>query len=121
MHHGDEAKTQHQFAAQTAWDDTMAESMVNYLAQHPDRQIIHMAGRFHVAEGLGTASRIKARNSALDVVMVTPVTETSRLSEQAPDYRVSVMPLPEGYVNKDKMMAAIKGIHGRNNDLKCYE
>jgi len=63
MHHGDEAKTQHQFAAQTTWDDTMAESMVNYLAQHPDKQIIHMAGRFHVAEGLGTASRIKARNS----------------------------------------------------------
>ncbi|WP_036818828.1 ChaN family lipoprotein, partial [Photobacterium sanctipauli] len=29
MHHGDEEKTKRQFAAQTAWDDTMAESMVN--------------------------------------------------------------------------------------------
>ncbi|PSW04058.1 ChaN family lipoprotein [Photobacterium lipolyticum] len=121
MHHGDEAKTQHQFAAQTAWDDTMAESMVNYLAQHPGKQIIHVAGRFHVAEGLGTASRIKARNPGLDVVMVTPVTETSRLSAQAPDYRVNVMPLPEDYVNKDNMMAAMKGLHGRNYDLKCHK
>ncbi|MDX1304311.1 ChaN family lipoprotein [Photobacterium sp.] len=121
MHHGEEAKTQHLFAAQTAWDDTMAESMVNYLAQHPGRQIIHVAGRFHVAEGLGTAARIKARNSGLDIVMVTPVTDTSRLSAQAPDYRVSVMPLPEDYVNKDNMMAAMKGLHGRNNALKCYK
>jgi len=121
MHHGDEAKTQNQFAAQTAWDDTMAESMVNYLAQHPGRQIIHLAGRFHVAEGLGTASRIKARNSGLNVVMVTPVTETSRLSAEAPDYRVSVMPLPKKYVNNDKMMAAMKRLYGRNNDLKCHK
>ncbi|PSU50832.1 hypothetical protein C9J12_02325 [Photobacterium frigidiphilum] len=120
MHHGDEAKTQRQFAAQTAWDDTMAESMVNYLAKHPGKQIIHVAGRFHVAEGLGTASRIKARNPELNVVMVTPVTEQSNIAEDAPDYRVNVMPLPKGYVSKDKMMAAMKGISGRNKELKCY-
>ncbi|MGF1733180.1 ChaN family lipoprotein [Photobacterium kasasachensis] len=120
MHHGDEARTQRQFAAQTTWDDTMAESMVNYLALHPNRQIIHVAGRFHVAEGLGTASRIRARNPELNVMMVTPVTASSTLAESAPDYRVEVMALPQSYIDNDKMMAAMSKIHGRNKTLKCY-
>jgi uncharacterized iron-regulated protein len=121
MHHGDENKTQQQFVAQTAWDDTMAESMVNYLIENPGKQIIHVAGRFHVAEGLGTASRIKSRNPNLKVVMVTPVTEASGISAAAPDYRISVMALPENYVNKDKMTIMMKGLHDRNNNLKCYK
>ncbi|KLV09287.1 hypothetical protein ABT56_03610 [Photobacterium aquae] len=121
MHHGDEAKTNRQFAAQTAWDDTMAESMVNYLALHPNTQIIHTAGRFHVAEGLGTASRILARNPALKVVMVTPITDESELSENAPDYTFKVMPLPTSYINKDKMKAAMNEIYSRNKGLQCYE
>ncbi|WP_198552888.1 ChaN family lipoprotein [Psychromonas sp. Urea-02u-13] len=120
MHHGDEVKTKQQFAAQTTWDDTMAESMVNYLAKHPGRQIMHVAGRFHVAEGLGIASRIKSRNANLNVVMITPVTETSSISPEAIDYRLSVMPLPKSYVNKDEMKLAMKGLHSRNKDLKCY-
>ncbi|WP_299021400.1 ChaN family lipoprotein [uncultured Photobacterium sp.] len=121
MHHGDEAKTQRQFAAQTAWDDTMAESMVNYLALQPGKQIIHIAGRFHVAEGLGTASRIQARNPDLEVIMVTPITDSSVLPESAPDYRVQVMPLPTNYVDRDKMMADMGRIHSRYTTLKCYE
>ncbi|KLV05323.1 hypothetical protein C9I92_21030 [Photobacterium ganghwense] len=120
MHHGDEAKTSRQFAAQTAWDDTMAESMVNYLTRHPGTQIIHTAGRFHVAEGLGTASRILARNPNLKVMMVTPVTTESPLAEGAPDYTFTVMPLPPGYVDEVKMMAAMKTIHSRNQSLQCY-
>lgn len=121
MHHGDETKTQRQFAAQTTWDDTMAESMVNYLALYPSKQIIHVAGRFHVAEGLGTASRIKARNPDLNVMMVTPVTEESELSDSAPDYRVQVMPLPTSYVDQDRMVAAMNKVHGRNKELQCYQ
>ncbi len=98
----------------------MAESMVNYLALHPTKQIIHVAGRFHVAEGLGTASRIAARNPDLNVMMVTPVTSESDLSESAPDFRVEVMALPKSYIDNDKMMAAMSKIHGRNNTLKCH-
>lgn len=121
MHHGDEAKHQRQFAAQTTWDDTMAESMVNYLALKPNRQIMHIAGNFHVEGGLGIASRIKRRNPQLKVMMVTPVTETSQLPESAPDYRVQVMPLPANYVDRDKMIEAMKKVHIRNKNLQCYE
>lgn len=121
MHHGDEEKTQRQFAAQTAWDDTMAESMVDYLALYPGKQIIHVAGRFHVAEGLGTASRITARNPDLNVMMVTPVTEKANVAEGAPDFTFKVMQLPTAYVDKNKMHAAMKEIYGRNKALKCYK
>ncbi|MBY5947942.1 ChaN family lipoprotein [Photobacterium rosenbergii] len=121
MHHGDEEKTKRQFAAQTAWDDTMAESMVDYLALHPGRQIIHVAGRFHVAEGLGTASRITTRNPDLKVMMVTPVTEKANVAEGSPDFTFEVMPLPTAYVDKDKMKAAMQQIYGRNKGLECYK
>lgn len=52
MHHGDADGNARRFAAQTSWDDTMAESMVDYLKQHPGRRIMHIAGNFHV-EGAG--------------------------------------------------------------------
>ncbi len=52
MHHGDADSNARRFAAQTSWDDTMAESMVDYLAKHPGQQIMHIAGNFHVEGGL---------------------------------------------------------------------
>ena len=54
MHHGDADSNARRFAAQTSWDDTMAESMVDYLAKHPGQQIMHIAGNFHVEGGLGS-------------------------------------------------------------------
>ncbi|CEO38413.1 ChaN family lipoprotein [Photobacterium kishitanii] len=121
MHHGNEAQTKRQFAAQTTWDDTMAETMVDYLKQHPQQQIIHVAGRFHTAEGLGTASRIKARNPKLKVMMVTPISDQVSLHAGAQDFTVKMQPLPQRYVQKDKMMAAMKAMGQRNSDLKCYK
>ncbi|MFA7258076.1 MAG: ChaN family lipoprotein, partial [Aeromonas bestiarum] len=35
LHHGDADGNARRFAAQTSWDDTMAESMVDYLRSHP--------------------------------------------------------------------------------------
>ncbi|MGF1687172.1 ChaN family lipoprotein [Photobacterium japonica] len=97
----------HLFAAQTTWDDTMAESMVNHLAQFPSRQILHIAGRFHVTQGLGLASRIAARNPALSVVMITPVTTETPLPDGAPDYTFTVQALPVRYINEKEMQQAM--------------
>ncbi|NAW64667.1 ChaN family lipoprotein [Photobacterium halotolerans] len=119
MHHGDPAQSERQFAAQTSWDDTMAESMVNYLRAHPGHQIMHVAGRFHTAEGLGTASRILSRNPALKVVMVTPVTADNPVAADAPDFQVEVMPLPPRYIQQANMKAAFAHIGKRNDTLQC--
>ncbi|HEY5715982.1 MAG TPA: ChaN family lipoprotein, partial [Psychromonas sp.] len=48
VHHGDEAQNSKQFAAQATWDETMAESIVHYLEQHPNKQVMHIAGKFHI-------------------------------------------------------------------------
>ncbi len=65
MHHGDADSNARRFAAQTSWDDTMAESMVDYLASHPGQQIMHIAGNFHVEGGseLPVASPAATRRS----------------------------------------------------------
>lgn len=119
MHHGDQAQTERQFAAQTAWDDTMAESMVDYLQTHPGHQILHVAGRFHTAEGLGTASRIAARHPGLKVVMVTPVTQDSPVAEGSPDFQVEVHPMPQRYVQEANMKAAFSNLKQRSSQLTC--
>ncbi|MGF1726273.1 ChaN family lipoprotein [Photobacterium nomapromontoriensis] len=120
MHHGDEATTHRQFAAQTAWDDTMAESIVNYLALFPNKQIIHLAGRFHVIEGLGIASRIHSRNPNLNIKMITPVTAQSPLTDHAPDYTFTIQPMPTSYINKAEMDAAMKTLFHQYHGVTCY-
>ena len=72
LHHGDADSNACRFAAQTSWDDTMAESMVDYLRSHPGQRIMHIAGNFHVEGGLGLASRIASRNPDLKVALVVP-------------------------------------------------
>ncbi len=58
MHHGNLAQTERQYAAQATWDETMAESIVNYLDVNPNKQVIHIAGKFHTQEGLGIKASI---------------------------------------------------------------
>ncbi len=46
-----QSKQKKQFAAQVTWDETMAESIVDYLASNPNQQVIHVAGKFHTEGG----------------------------------------------------------------------
>ncbi|WP_319782226.1 ChaN family lipoprotein [Oceanisphaera sp. IT1-181] len=72
-HHG-QAPSEQQFAAQTSWDDTMAESIADYLAQQPSHGVMLTVGRFHIAEGLGTVARLQQRNPKLKIALIYPVT-----------------------------------------------
>ncbi|WP_210444697.1 ChaN family lipoprotein, partial [Vibrio crassostreae] len=75
MHHGTPEQTEKQFAAQVTWDETMAESIVDYLASNPNKQVIHVAGKFHTEGGLGTAASILRRNPDLKIAIISPVEE----------------------------------------------
>ena len=118
MHHGDNDSNARRFAAQTAWDDTMAESMVTYLAAHPGRRIMHIAGNFHVEGGLGLASRIAARNPDLKVALVVPVTAPVKpTGGRSADIEVHLAPLPERWKNREEMkldMASLRQARGRD-------
>ncbi|EGA68422.1 uncharacterized iron-regulated protein [Vibrio sinaloensis DSM 21326] len=117
MHHGKPEQTEKQFAAQVTWDETMAESIVNYLAQNPSSQVMHIAGKFHTEQGLGTKASILKRNPNLKVVVVTPVAELD--NGFGDDYRLKVLAPPVRYVQMENRMAAYKNLKGRNDNLVC--
>ncbi|TQP92720.1 ChaN family lipoprotein [Vibrio cholerae] len=116
MHHGNLAQNENQYAAQVTWDETMAESIVRYLAANPERKVLHIAGMFHTQQGLGTAASILRRNPNLKVVIITPVGE---ISPQSDDYQLQVLTPPVRYVQKAHQAEAINALKNRNTDLVC--
>ena len=49
------------FQSQVLWDETMAQSVHEYLKSHPDYQMVVLAGSGHVAFGEGIPSRVRRR------------------------------------------------------------
>ena len=47
------------FQTQNLWDATMSWSVASYLKQHPKTKIMHIVGRFHTDEQLGTFAKFK--------------------------------------------------------------
>ena len=45
--------------AQTLWDATMAYAMAEHLLRTPDARIVHLTGRFHVAQRTGTPDALR--------------------------------------------------------------
>ncbi len=121
MHHGDEKQNGRHFAAQVTWDETMAESIVRYLERHPNKQIMHIAGKFHIENGLGTAASIQARAPHLKVVIVTPVSVGDALDKASDDYHLQVLAPPKRFVKKANMMASFKKLSERNKKLECIK
>ncbi|WP_191116155.1 ChaN family lipoprotein [Vibrio alginolyticus] len=116
MHHGKPEQTEKQFAAQVTWDETMAESIVSYLDANPGAQIVHVAGKFHTEQGLGTAASIFSRNPSLKVVVISP---TDNVLSDNTDYQLEVLAPPVRYVQDAHRMAAYQHLTKRNNDLQC--
>ena len=116
MHHGKPEQTEKQFAAQVTWDETMAESIVSYLDDNPGAQVVHVAGKFHTEQGLGTAASILSRNPSLKVIVISP---TDNVLSDNTDYQLEVLAPPVRYVQDAHRMAAYQHLTKRNNDLQC--
>ncbi|NRB66185.1 MAG: ChaN family lipoprotein [Vibrio sp.] len=116
MHHGKPEQTEKQFSAQVTWDETMAESMIHYLEQNPSKQIIHLAGKFHIEDGLGTKASILSRKPDLNVVVITP---TEDVISDSRDYQLKVLAPPERYVQMENQIKAYHSLTKRNQDLSC--
>ncbi|MEA3499464.1 MAG: ChaN family lipoprotein [Candidatus Marinimicrobia bacterium] len=61
------------YAAQCLKDDTMAESILEYLQNHPEAFVIHFNGNFHSEYHLGTANKLKLLNNNLKIAVISPV------------------------------------------------
>ncbi len=116
MHHGTQTQNDNQFAAQATWDETMAESIVNYLIDHPDSQVMHIAGKFHVEEGLGIKASIKRRAPKLNVMVISPVGEITLTN---PDYQLHVLPPPARYIQQENRIKAIHAMMHHSDEMSC--
>ena len=79
------------FAAQSAWDDTMAWQASEYLAARPDQVLVIIVGDFHAAYGGGLPDRLKARG-VRNILVISQVNAYGMSDEEvhkllAPDPR----------------------------------
>ncbi len=61
------------FQAQVLWDETMAESVDTFLKNHPDYQIVVLAGSGHLAFGSGIPKRAARRNGLDYAILLNDV------------------------------------------------
>ena len=85
-------KLEHFFEAQCLRDQTMADSIAAYLDSRPYRQplIVHLCGKFHSDEGLGTVSRLLGLRplTQVGVVSTRSVEHPSKWKPQAADRKL---------------------------------
>jgi uncharacterized iron-regulated protein len=58
------------FRSQSLWDDSMAASMVDFRAEHPNHRILFIVGGFHVTRGEGTITKYAMRRGKDDVRLI---------------------------------------------------
>jgi uncharacterized iron-regulated protein len=70
--HPDQGNFDRFVEAQLVWDETMAESVANYLAAHPDKAMIVLAGEGHIALRSGIPARVSRRLPGIQTAVVLP-------------------------------------------------
>ena len=59
--HGNSSSAERFFLAQVLWDETMAETIANFVQANPNHQVIVLAGQGHIVYGYGIPSRVARR------------------------------------------------------------
>lgn len=93
------------YLAQLTRDNTMAESIWKALQQSPNTQVIHLNGRFHSAEHLGTAGALTRLQPNLNIQVITPIhlpEFTDLTVEKRPDnFYYLLNPQPDEFVDPE--------------------
>lgn len=61
---------------QLVWDETMAQQISEYLAGHPDKSLIVLAGAGHIEFGSGIPNRVRRRIPGVDTAILLPADQT---------------------------------------------
>jgi uncharacterized iron-regulated protein len=97
------------FAAQATRDDTMAESIADYLQANPGHVVLHITGVFHVEDRLGTIERLRMRAPDLKIALILPVESNdlaSPIAVKGANFAVLLKPEPQSYVTDDERKTA---------------
>ncbi len=65
------------FYSQCLWDAGMANSIYKYWKKNRDTKILHVVGRFHSDEKLGTAEQLQNRSSSLRILNISCFSDES--------------------------------------------
>ncbi|MEW6266836.1 MAG: ChaN family lipoprotein [Thermodesulfobacteriota bacterium] len=87
------------FAAQVLWDETMAETLTDYLtsARGRGRRAVVICGNEHVWSGYGLPDRVARRFSGGQARLIAPLaTEDETLTPAVADYAWVTAPAPSG-------------------------
>ena len=73
------ADLQRYFDAQNIWDQTMADSIVEFHRQNPETKILVLAGRAHVEGGFGVPAYVAQKANLRQLVLVPPSGRRERM------------------------------------------
>jgi uncharacterized iron-regulated protein len=89
--HPDQGNFDRFVEVQLTWDETMAESVANYLAAHPDKAMIVLAGEGHIAFRAGIPDRVTRRLAGIKTAVLLPADKPDGELEGADYLMVSPM------------------------------
>jgi uncharacterized iron-regulated protein len=125
----EEAKAQkkfYRFAAQVSRDDTMAESIYNYMQAKPGSKVMHIDGSFHSAGLLGTVERLLLRNPKITAANIHPVLvdDPQNPSFDIGDvgegqYLVLLYPAPKQFVKMSNINAFVERTKSKIDENRC--
>ncbi|WP_008307892.1 ChaN family lipoprotein [Leptolyngbya sp. PCC 6406] len=74
--HGSSAGFDFFFQAQVLWDETMADRIAQFHTDHPDTQVVVLAGQGHIIYGYGIPDRLQRRHPDISqaTVLLSPAT-----------------------------------------------
>jgi len=102
------------YQSQILWDEGMAHSIVDYLSQHPDGQMVVIVGKGHVAYGYGIPSRVEKRGVKPCSIVI--MGNDQKLDPHMGDYLV--VPPPAKPPFSAKLGVVIKGEEGKGLLIK---
>ena len=114
------------YLAQLSRDNTMAESIYIAYMENPQAQIIHFNGSFHSEDHLGTVSALKARQSNLNIAVITPVAiedpsqpSVSDKELKSGDYIYLLQSQPEQYQDASYRQKSHQAMFKRASEATC--
>ncbi|MFC6440320.1 ChaN family lipoprotein [Bowmanella sp. JS7-9] len=109
------------YAGQVVRDETMAQSIVNYLTAHPQSMVVHTNGSFHSEDHLGTVERVTRRLNT-SVAVIQPVLlddpQHSDISEdmlKKGDYLLLIAPISDNVKLPEYQQAWMKSAFTPSN------
>lgn len=104
--HSPSTRMRQSYLAQLSRDNTMAESIMQALAQEPDGQLININGSFHSAGHLGAAGALRRLQPDLKITVITPVHsdklaafKQAQTSDSRDEFYYLLNPQPPAFVN----------------------